>query len=84
MKAIFSTTQLKLTSPLAVLFSAQFLGILCMACSAPAYYATQHWFLLVVVCAFIGSWFFLFYHFVLDTFMKSSAINWLQTVMNDS
>jgi hypothetical protein len=51
-----------------------------MMCAAPAYHSTQHWFLLVVVCGFIGSLFFSLYHLCLDVYLKNVNIGWLPTV----
>ena len=58
----------------------QILGILCMACCGPAYFSTQHWFLLVVVLGFLGSLFFSLYYLCLDVYLKGFNINWLQSV----
>jgi len=52
------------------------LAFLCMACCAPAYESTQHWFLLVVSLCFIGTVFLAFYHLFLDTYLKSFNVNW--------
>ena len=58
----------------------QALAILCMMCAAPAFHSTQHWFLLVVALCFAGTGFFTLYYMCLDTYLKNSAVNWLQTV----
>lgn len=55
------------------------LGILCMACCGPAYWSTQHWFLLVVVLAFLGSVFYSLYYLCLDVYLKGFNVNWLQS-----
>jgi len=52
------------------------LALLCMACCAPAYFSTQHWFLLVVSLCFLGTIFLCFHHLCLDTYLKASNINW--------
>ena len=51
-----------------------------MMCAAPAYHSTQHWFLLVVTLAFLGTIFFSLYHLCLDTYLKTVNIGWLPTV----
>jgi len=53
------------------------LALLCMMCAAPAFNSTQHWFLLVVVCAFLGTIFFSLYHLCLDTYLKNVNVGWL-------
>ncbi|XP_023328258.1 uncharacterized protein LOC111701291 [Eurytemora carolleeae] len=53
------------------------LGLLCMMCAAPAYYATQHWFLLVVTFAFIGSLFFSVYYLCLAEPLNKLGVNWV-------
>ena len=58
----------------------QALALLCMMCAAPAYHSTQHWFLLVVVCGFLGSGFFSLYHLCLDTYLKNLNVGWLPAV----
>lgn len=55
------------------------LALLCMMCAAPAYNSTQHWFLLVVVCGFLGTLFFSLYHLCLDTYLKNVNVGWLPT-----
>merc|ERR1711935_62211 len=55
------------------------LALLCMMCAAPAYHSTQHWFLLVVTLAFLGTIFFSLYHLCLDTYLKTVNIGWLPT-----
>lgn len=55
------------------------LGILAMACCAPAYWSTQHWFLIVTVLAFLGSVFYSAYYLCLDIYLKGVNVNWLQT-----
>jgi len=52
------------------------LAFLCMACCAPAFYSTQHWFLLVVTLCFLGTTFLCFYHLFLDTYLKGANVNW--------
>lgn len=54
-------------------------AILCIMCAAPAYHSTQHWFLLVVTLAFLGTIFFSLYHLCLDTYLKTVNIGWLPT-----
>ena len=56
------------------------LALLCMMCAAPAFNSTQHWFLLVVVCGFLGSLFFSLYHLCLDTYLKNVNVGWLPAV----
>jgi len=51
-------------------------GLLCMMCAAPAFYATQHWFLLVVVVAFLGSSFFSLYYLCLAEALNKFTVNW--------
>ena len=51
-----------------------------MACCGPAYFSTQHWFLLVVVLGFLGTLFFSLYYLCLDVYLKGFNINWLQSV----
>ena len=58
----------------------QLLALLCMMCAAPAYNSTQHWFLLVVVCGFLGSLFFSLYHLCLDVYLKNVNVGWLPAV----
>ena len=58
----------------------QALALLCMMCAAPAYHSTQHWFLLVVTLAFLGTIFFSLYHLCLDTYLKTVNVGWLPTV----
>jgi len=53
------------------------LGLLCMMCAAPAYYDTQHWFLLVVVVAFLGTIFFSLYYLCLAEPLNKLAVNWV-------
>jgi len=55
------------------------LAFLCMACAAPAYSSTGHWFLLVVVVGFIGTIFFSLYHLCLDGYLKNLNVGWLPT-----
>jgi len=52
------------------------LAFFCLACCAPAYSSTQHWFLLVVSLCFLGTVFLCFYHLFLDTYLKAVSINW--------
>lgn len=51
-----------------------------MCCAAPAFFSTQHWFLLVVVFCFIFTIFFSLYYLCLDVFLKKANISWIQTV----
>jgi len=53
------------------------LGLLAMMCCAPAFYDTQHWFLLVVVLAFIGTIFFSLYYLCLAEPLNKLAVNWV-------
>lgn len=55
------------------------IALLCMMCAAPAYHSTQHWFLLVVTLAFLGTIFFSLYHLCLDTYLKTVNVGWLPT-----
>lgn len=41
-------------------------ALLCLMCGAPAYNDTQHWFLLVVTVALLGTIFFCLYHLCLS------------------
>jgi len=52
-------------------------GLLCMMCAAPAYYTTQHWFLLVVTVAFIGSILFSLYYLCLAEPLNKLNVNWV-------
>lgn len=54
------------------------LGLLCMMCAAPAFFSTQHWFLLVVVLAFIGTLYFIIHNLCLDAYLKGLAVNMTQ------
>merc|ERR1712020_637346 len=49
----------------------------CMVCSAPAYEGSQHWFLFVVVVAFIGSIFFSLYSLCLAEPLNKLQVHWL-------
>lgn len=53
------------------------LGLLCMMCAAPAYEGVQHWFLLVVVVAFLGTVFFSLYYLCLAEPLNKLQVNWL-------
>ena len=68
------------TSIYDISYSFQILALLCMMCAAPAFNSTQHWFLLVVVCAFLGTIFFSLYHLCLDTYLKNVNVGWLPSV----
>lgn len=52
-------------------------GLLCMMCAAPAYYDTQHWFLLVVTVAFLGTIFFSLYYLCLAEPLNKLTVNWV-------
>jgi len=52
-------------------------GLLCMMCCAPAWYTTQHWFLLVVVVAFLGTTFFSLYYLCLAEPLNKLTVNWM-------
>jgi len=49
----------------------------CLVCSAPAYYGVQHWFLFVVVVAFLGSIFFSLYYLCLAEPLNKLQVHWL-------
>merc|ERR1711970_310800 len=49
----------------------------CLVCSAPAYYGVQHWFLFVVVVAFLGAIFFSLYYLCLAEPLNKLQVNWL-------
>jgi hypothetical protein len=49
-----------------------------MMCAAPAYWSTQHWFLLVVVLAFIGTLYFTIHNLSIEAYVKGLAVNFLQ------
>merc|ERR1711979_35646 len=49
----------------------------CMVCSAAAYEGSQHWFLFVVVVAFIGSIFFSLYYLCLAEPLNKLQVHWL-------
>merc|ERR1711890_92954 len=53
------------------------LALLCMMCSAPAYEGPQHWFLIVVVLAFLGTIFFSLYYICLAESLNKLQVNWL-------
>jgi hypothetical protein len=52
-------------------------GIFCLLCGAPAYWDTQHWFLLVVVLSFLGTIFFSLYYLCLAEPLNKLQVNWL-------
>lgn len=54
------------------------LGALCMMCAAPAFFSTQHWFLLVVVLGFIGTLYFILHNLAIDAYCKGLAVNMTQ------
>merc|ERR1712080_724611 len=49
------------------------LALLCMMCSAPAYEGPQHWFLIVVVLAFLGTIFFSLYYICLAESQQTTS-----------
>jgi len=49
----------------------------CLVCSAPAYREAQHWFLFVVVVAFIGTIFFSLYYLCLAEPLNKLQVHWL-------
>ena len=51
-----------------------------MMCAAPAYWSTQHWFLLVVVLGFIGTLYFTLHNLSIDAYVKGLAVNFTQVV----
>jgi len=53
------------------------LALLCMMCSAPAHEGVQHWFLLVVVVSFLGTFFFSLYYLCLAEPLNKIQVNWL-------
>jgi hypothetical protein len=53
------------------------LAFFCIVCSAPAYWNCQHWFLFVVVVAFLGSIFFSLYYLCLAEPLNKLQVNWL-------
>jgi len=53
------------------------LAFFCIVCSAPAYWKCQHWFLFVVVVAFLGSIFFSLYYLCLAEPLNKLQVNWL-------
>jgi len=53
------------------------LGLLSMMCAAPAWDGVQHWFLLVVVIAFLGTIFFSLYYLCLAEPLNKLQVNWL-------
>merc|ERR1712098_950682 len=53
------------------------LGLLSMMCAAPAWDGVQHWFLLVVVVAFLGTIFFSLYYLCLAEPLNKLQVNWL-------
>jgi hypothetical protein len=54
------------------------LAALCMMCSAPAYWSTQHWFLLVVVLGFLGTLYFTIHNLALEAYVKNAPVNFTQ------
>jgi len=54
-----------------------FLALFCLMCGAPAYYDTQHWFLLVVVVCLLGTLFFSLYYLCLAEPLNKLHVNWL-------
>jgi len=53
------------------------LAFFCLVCGAPAFNGTQHWFLLVVSVALIGTIFFSLYHLCLAEPLNKLGVNWL-------
>uniref|UniRef100_A0A0K2UQH8 CKLFlike MARVEL transmembrane domaincontaining protein 4like [Megachile rotundata] n=2 Tax=Lepeophtheirus salmonis TaxID=72036 RepID=A0A0K2UQH8_LEPSM len=53
-------------------------GILALACCAPGFHSTQHWFLLVASIAFLGTLFFTAFYLFLDVNLRNYNVNWLQ------
>jgi len=53
------------------------LAFFCIVCSAPAYWNCQHWFLFVVVVAFLGSIFFSLYYLCLAEPLNKLQVHWL-------
>jgi hypothetical protein len=58
----------------------QFIALFCMMCCAPAYEGPQHWFLLVVALAFLGTIFFSLYYLCLAEPLNKMGVNWLMGV----
>lgn len=54
-----------------------FLALFCLMCGAPAYEGPQHWFLLVVALAFLGTIFFSLYYLCLAEPLNKLQVNWL-------
>ena len=58
----------------------QVLGILCMSLASPALITTTHWFLFVVVTAFIATLLWSFVYFLGVREVLNLAINWILSV----
>jgi len=53
------------------------IALFCLMCGAPGYEGVQHWFLLVVVLAFLGTIFFSLYYLCLAEPLNKLQVNWL-------
>ncbi len=69
-----------MTDVFAISYALQIFGIFCLLCGAPAYWDTQHWFLLVVVLSFLGTIFFSLYYLCLAEPLNKLQVNWLMVV----
>lgn len=60
----------------------QVLGIICMSLASPAYIASTHWFLFVVVTAFIATILWICVYFLGVREVLNLSINWILTVIH--
>lgn len=58
----------------------QILGIICMICASPAYAPATHWFLFVIVTAFIATLLWCFIYLLSIREALKLPINWILTV----
>lgn len=94
-KLICSATQYTVCNPTALLiwsvwekipkiiyicFSLQVLGIICMSLASPAYLTSTHWFLFVVVTAFVASLLWVAVYFLGVREVLHLSVNWILTV----
>lgn len=59
----------------------QVLGIICMSLASPAYIVSTHWFLFVVVTAFIATILWICVYFLGVREVLNLSINWILTVI---
>lgn len=58
----------------------QFIGIICMSLSSPAFRGASHFFLFVVICSFIATVLWSFVYFLGIRDVLNLPINWLLSV----